>query len=1139
MLAYFRPFSLVLLCLLLLLESGMVSAVGSLSGTVRDHSNNIPMQGITVLLFNSESSILRASVVTDTHGRYHFTDLDPRQYQVHILSFEDSSGRRFVEAYLDSVQVFDNTETVDMDLEMYQAGFIWGYVRTDSGIPIPGATVYAHAEWYKDGHGWHSATTDDSGLYRIWTLPSPGEFYVVSTRDAYLGALPDITTYSATIAPGLYQATIQGVRGPDFALEEGGCIRGRVVNEQGEGIPGVMIGSHVGILDIPLTRTDSDGGYTILPLPSTDQAYVYIRPGDLSPVLLDGVKYGSGERFVGPFTVTPGLSCAQAPDMVMRVAGAIAGVVTDTAGMPIVGVEIEIEGFDSDGSELNEEELPPTDALGQYTLDNVPPGEYTLRATKDDWVMTSRSGVVVVSGEQTDLDLVMHRAGQATSVVGRVIDYQSNSCQTDSTGTILPNYLDNEHSSSTGRSCHSAVIAIPRDFVYQSHEPAMMLGFTQIDDGYAGYFESDPTENVGDYRLALPPGNVDGLFFTDFVTDRGICLIFHDHRRWSLVEGETLTGQDFRMPPNTEAGILEGTISYPIAAPFNPCMTYILVFNEETSTDTSFGDALAWLSFAPAYRISHLPAGRYTLRILSHGFVDQTIEGIVVTRDTTTVQDINLEVGANLNGLIIDAVTGLPLEGVRVEITENGKTDVSDVTGAYAVSGLVSSSYNLLVSKPGYADFTATVSVNSPTTSFDVALDSQPGSISGRVVDDTATPVNGAQVVAYNPHQNSHEAGITVNGDFTIGDLPAGDYLLGIHAAGYATVQYPPGGLLTLSPNQGLTLTDSIRLTPTPPLFDSASTVSEVGGMITLSVTLTSDQPLLSTPNIVARGSVTSSGCSSLDVQQINASNYLVSCEVTAGEELVWIDMSEGILSVIAGNPASASFSFEVASNLLSSASTNFFNAMGGDTRIMGTQDSTQVYVPPFALAGADTQAVRLTVRRYGDPGDTIANNSDQSVSALYDFFFEDGGVRIDTNHVVTITLQFEKPVDMLESAFEEDLNIGYFRVSDQQWVYHTDPDSGISNVRINWLSNTITFNASHFSRFAAFLPASQPVPGDFDRDGDVDRIDLEFILQDRNMVVDDSSCGSVCDLDSDGVITMLDARKLVLLCSRTRCATE
>ncbi len=62
-------------------------------------------------------------------------------------------------------------------------------------------------------------------------------------------------------------------------------------------------------------------------------------------------------------------------------------------------------------------------------------------------------------------------------------------------------------------------------------------------------------------------------------------------------------------------------------------------------------------------------------------------------------------------------------------------------------------------------------------------------------------------------------------------------------------------------------------------------------------------------------------------------------------------------------------------------------------------------------------------------------------------------------------------------------------------------------------------------------------VPGDFDFDCDVDRADLDILMLDRNRPVTESACGSPCDLDSDGVITVLDARRLVLLCSQPRCA--
>jgi hypothetical protein len=61
----------------------------------------------------------------------------------------------------------------------------------------------------------------------------------------------------------------------------------------------------------------------------------------------------------------------------------------------------------------------------------------------------------------------------------------------------------------------------------------------------------------------------------------------------------------------------------------------------------------------------------------------------------------------------------------------------------------------------------------------------------------------------------------------------------------------------------------------------------------------------------------------------------------------------------------------------------------------------------------------------------------------------------------------------------------------------------------------------------------------DIDNDGDVDRDDLTILLQDRGKSVSQSACGARCDLDGDGHITGLDARELILLCSRSNCATQ
>ncbi len=60
---------------------------------------------------------------------------------------------------------------------------------------------------------------------------------------------------------------------------------------------------------------------------------------------------------------------------------------------------------------------------------------------------------------------------------------------------------------------------------------------------------------------------------------------------------------------------------------------------------------------------------------------------------------------------------------------------------------------------------------------------------------------------------------------------------------------------------------------------------------------------------------------------------------------------------------------------------------------------------------------------------------------------------------------------------------------------------------------------------------------GDVDKDGDVDRDDMRLILSARNQPA--SSDDDPKDLDGDGRITALDARKIRHLCTRNRCAVK
>lgn len=76
-------------------------------------------------------------------------------------------------------------------------------------------------------------------------------------------------------------------------------------------------------------------------------------------------------------------------------------------------------------------------------------------------------------------------------------------------------------------------------------------------------------------------------------------------------------------------------------------------------------------------------------------------------------------------------------------------------------------------------------------------------------------------------------------------------------------------------------------------------------------------------------------------------------------------------------------------------------------------------------------------------------------------------------------------------------------------------------------------------SNVVNFSIRARVTTGDLDGDQDVDSADIDMLLLDRDKTTRESVCGTACDLDGDGRITMLDARRLVALCTRPGCATS
>jgi hypothetical protein len=98
--------------------------------------------------------------------------------------------------------------------------------------------------------------------------------------------------------------------------------------------------------------------------------------------------------------------------------------------------------------------------------------------------------------------------------------------------------------------------------------------------------------------------------------------------------------------------------------------------------------------------------------------------------------------------------------------------------------------------------------------------------------------------------------------------------------------------------------------------------------------------------------------------------------------------------------------------------------------------------------------------------------------------------------------------------------------------VAHTFNSEYIGEVRL-YVSESGGINSEDT---AYVVVKAAPIVGDLDGDGDVDQNDVNIILNYRNQPA--SACPA-CDIDGDGMVTGLDARKLVLLCTRPRCATQ
>jgi hypothetical protein len=321
----------------------------AISGTVTDAATHAPIPGVMVYLgFQGRGAVGRLSrQISDDRGRFVFTDLPAGNN-----FFVNASKPGYVDGHYGTgagglvgglMTLADGQWFSDAAIVMSRLASIGGTVLDEHGDPVVGAYVRALTQILVAGRPHVAAgpvtRTDDRGMYRIGEL-LPGTYFV------------QVPMVQQSFPAGMTAAEMAGVANPADS-------RGAIPDPP----PAVDVGGAVRLVAgaFPMPRADVRGR-TYAPV---------FFPGAPNLASATAIDLRSGDA-------RGGLDLVLRPVPAVTIAGTIEGPAESLSG-GIVRLLPEGEEELGLGSEVATATLG-TD--GRFTLVNVPPGSYTLIASR-------------------------------------------------------------------------------------------------------------------------------------------------------------------------------------------------------------------------------------------------------------------------------------------------------------------------------------------------------------------------------------------------------------------------------------------------------------------------------------------------------------------------------------------------------------------------------------------------------------------------------------------------------------------------------------------------------------------------------------------------------------------------------------